>query len=93
MISFVGKMYIKQNGQKKYAVRVFFISLLNKSLPKCNFIEFKDISVDAIDLNLVASVHYQDFRPHYFCSYFLSCPLKLPIHNTHFLKQLISIPE
>ena len=58
---------------------------------KCNFIEFKDSSVDAIVLNLAASVYYHDFRPYYFCSYFLSCPLKFPI--THFLKQLISIPE
>ena len=28
-------------------------------LSKCNFIEFKDISVDAIVLNLAASVYYQ----------------------------------
>ena len=66
-------------------------SVFDQSLPKCNFIEFKDSSVDDIVLNLAASVYYHDFRPYYFCSCFLSCPLKFPI--THFLKQLISIPE
>ena len=76
---FGSKFYVKQHSQKTCISRFL------------NFIEFKDSSVDAIVLNLAASEYYHDFRPYYFCSYFLSCPLKFPI--THFLKQLISIPE
>ena len=73
---FGSKFYVKQHSQKTCISRFLIKACQN---------------VDAIVLNLAASVYYHDFRPYYFCSYFLSCPLKFPI--THFLKQLISIPE